>query len=115
MLNFKRIIKKYSKTPPELRRASDGFFDYKNGGTWKDGPVDWIEFEGAVLPLDEKVIFDNASYTTDDRKLYTYAEVQDKDVIRYRDREYTAMTFSDYGEFDEDLKIFILKAGGKDD
>lgn len=115
MYNFKRLIKKYSKIPPELKVASEGHYDYENGGHWVEGSIEWIAFEGAVVPLGEEVVFDNARYTTEDRKLYTHQPVSEGDNIRYRERMYTAMEINDYGEFEKGLQIVMLKAGGKVD
>lgn len=115
MFNFKRLVKRYSKTSPMLKVESEGYYDYENGGVWVDGFVEWIEFEGAIVPLGESVMFDNARYTTDDRKLYTYQDIKEGSQIRYLERAYTAMEIKDYGEYDDDLKIIILKAGGTND
>lgn len=115
MYNFKRLIKKYSKIPPELKVVEEGYYDYENGGHWVEGGISWLAFEGAVVPLGEEVVFDNARYTTEDRKLYSYQPILEGDIIRYRAREYTAMEINDYGEFDDGLQITMLKAGGQID
>lgn len=113
MYNFKRLIKKYSKIKPSLKTISDGYRDYENGGVWVDGIVTFEEFEGAVLPLGEKLIFDNSGYTIDDMKLYTYANIKDNKIVKFKDREYTTMEYKGYEDYDIGLKVFILKSGGK--
>lgn len=115
MYNFKRLISKYTKSLPKLKTVEEGYRDYENGGVWIEGNVTFKEFQGAVLPLGEDLVIDNAAYTTDDKKLYTYEDVANNQTVIYKDREYTTMNFRDYEDFDNDLKIFILKAGGKDD
>lgn len=115
MYNFKRLIKKYSKELPLLKQTTGGYYDYENGGVWVDGDTQWTEFKGAVLPLGEELIFDNSGYTTDDKKLYTYEPVGPNQIVKHKDRTYTTMRHSGYEDFDKDLKIFILKAGGKGD
>lgn len=112
MFNFKRLIKKYTKTKPSLKITTDGYYDYENGGTWVDGTAIFAEFEGAVLPLGEKLIFDNSGYTTDDRKLYTYADIKENEIVRFKGREYTTMEYKGYEDYDVDLKVFVLKSGG---
>lgn len=115
MFNFERLIKKYSHIKPMLKVKTGGYRDYDNGGVWVEGNVGWKELEGAVLPLGKKLIFDNSAYTTEDRKLYTYEDVQENETIKFKGREYTTMDCDDYEEYDPGLNIFILKAGGKDD
>lgn len=115
MFNFKRLIKKYGKTLPQLKVVGEGYTDYENGGIWVEGEIIYEEFEGAVLPLGEDMIIDNGAYTTDDKKLYTYENITTNQIIKHRDRKYTTMEYAGYEDFDEGLKIFILKAGGKDD
>lgn len=116
MFNFKRLISKYTKTKPAVKTImTEGKYDYDNGGAWIDGDIAYIEFAGAVLPISEKTHYDNASYTSDDMKLYTYAGIENNKIIKYKGRQYTTMEFKDYTEHDPDLKIFILKAGGVND
>lgn len=115
MYNFKRLIKKYSKTKPSLKKTTEGYRDYDKGGIWVDGLVTFEEFEGAVLPLGEKLIIDNSGYTTDDKKLYTYHNVEENQTIVFKGNEYTTMEYKGYEDYDIGLKVFILKRGGKDD
>lgn len=115
MYNFKKLIKKYSKIPPELKVVGEGFYDYDNGGKWVEGNIKWVELDGAVVPLGVEVKYANARYSIEDRKLYSYEPIVEGDVIRYRSRTYTAMEINDYGEFEENLQIVMLKAGAKDD
>lgn len=112
MFNFKRLLKKYGKTKPSLKTTTEGYYDYDNGGVWVDGDITFEEFEGVVLPLGERLIFDNSGYTTDDRKLYTYADVEENNIVKFKGKEYTTMEYKGYEDYDVDLKIFILKSGG---
>ena len=109
--NFKRLIKKYSKIKPSLKTTTEGHYDYNNGGAWVDGVVTFVEFEGAVLPLGERLIFDNSGYTVDDMKLYTYADVEENNIVKFKGKDYTTMECKDYEEHDIGLKVFILKRG----
>lgn len=113
MYDFKRLIKKYGKVKPLKKIVTDGGFDYDNGGIWVEGSVDWVEFEGAVTPIDENLVKDSLDYTIDDKKLHTYAEVYTGQTIKHKDIEYTLMAFKNYEDFDTDLKIFIMKRGGQ--
>lgn len=115
MYDFKRLIKKYSITKPSLKVTSGGFHDYKKGGVWVEGEVAYAEFEGAVLPLGEKLIYDNSGYTTEDRKLYTYADITDNQTVKFKGHEYTTMEHKGYEDYDANLKVFILKRGAADD
>lgn len=115
MYSFKRLIKRYTKIKPLLKTTAAGYRDYENGGVWVDGEVEWVEIDAAVLPLGKELIFDNSGYTTDDKKLYTYEEVNSNEVIKHKDRLYTTMEHTGYEEYDEGLKVLILKAGGKND
>lgn len=114
MFNFKRLIDKYSKTKPSLKTMSEGYTDYDNGGQWVDGEVTYKPFKGAVLPLGEDLIYDNSGYTTEDRKLYTYADVANNQIVSFKDIDYTVMKYIGYEEYDPDLKTFILKRGAKE-
>lgn len=113
MFNFKRLLKKYTRTLPQLKIIGESYRDYSKGGILVTGEISFEEFEGVILPLGENVIFDNSAYTTDDKKLYTYADIKENQIIKYKEREYTTMEYKGYEDYDEDLKIFILKSGGK--
>lgn len=111
MFNFKRLIKKYGKTKPFLKVVSDGYRDYDNGGKWVDGLITLEEFEGAVMPMTESLIFDNSGYTIEDKRLYTYHDIKENQKIIFKEKEYTTMSYKGYEDYDVDLKIFILKRG----
>ena len=116
MFDFKRLISKYAKTWPILKSLGDGYHDYSNGGVWVDGDEVLTEFEGAVLPLGDKLIYDNNAYTTEDRKLYTYASnIFNNQLILFKGVEYTTMELKDYADYDKGLKVFILKRGANND
>lgn len=112
MYNFEKLIARYTKTKPSLKTTTEGYYDYSKGGVWVEGETIFKEFEGAVLPLGENLIFDNSGYTTDDRKLYTYEDIKENETIKFKDREYTTMEYKGYEDYDIGLKVFILKSGG---
>ena len=113
MFNFKTLVNKYTKIKPKRQTfTTEGYYDYANGGIWVDGTSEFVEFDGAVLPLGEELRYDNSGLTADDRKLYTYEEVDNNEIIKYDGKEYTTMSLKDYKEYDSTLRVLILKAGG---
>jgi hypothetical protein len=111
MYNFKRLVKKYGKIKPLYKTVTDGHYDYTQGGIWVEGSVDWIEFDGAVVPLGEDVVKDNHDYTIEDKQLYAYASLDINSKVKHKDIIYTVMTRADYTDFDEGLNAYILKRG----
>lgn len=114
MYNFKRLIKKYSKTPPKrLTVTGDGYYDYENGGEWVPATGTWSEFEGAIVPMnsDDLEYRENNPYTSQDRKLYTYVDIPLNEKIQHRGNEYTVQERIDYSEYDTDLRIYYLRKG----
>lgn len=116
MFNFRELISKYSNENPYLKTTeTEGYYDYENGGIWTEGEVVYEEFQGAVLPLGKETYYDNTGYTADDKKLYTYSMIENNQIVKHKGKTYTIMEIKDYSDFDIDLKIAILKAGGVHD
>lgn len=114
MYNFDKLIKKYSKVPPQhLTGTTEGHYDYSNGGEWVEGTGTWSEFDGAVVPLDKDDLTykENNPYTSEDRKLYTYTTLKLGEKIRHKDLEYTIQEMSDYSDFNVGLGIYYMKKG----
>jgi hypothetical protein len=113
--NFKRLIKRYGKVKPILRQVNAGYRDYENGGVWVEGDIEYNEFEGAVVPIGEVLLIDNSGYTIEDKRLYTYEDMLSNQEVIHKGVKYTTMEYKGYEDFDDGLKIFVLKRGGKDD
>lgn len=111
MFDLRRLIKKYSRYPAYIIRDMEGYYDYSNGGVWVDGIPYEIILEGAVVPLsNEDLKYDeNGTYSSEDRKLYTYTEVAKGEKIRHKDLIYTVQEKKDYTDFDLDLNIYFMK------
>ena len=117
MYNFKRLIKKYAKSPVYELVETDGYRDYENGGIWVGGTMEEILIEdGAVIPLsnDDLKLDEGGTYTIQDKKLYCYKEMKAGTKVKYKEKEYTVMESKDYADFDIGLFIYILKRGGND-
>lgn len=113
--NFKRLVDKYSKHPVYQVSQTDGYYDYANGGIWVDGSITEIEFAGAVLQLTAKDLQyeENGAYSSEDRKLYCYNELQNNDKIKYKGLTYTILKKVDHSDYDSSLyKYFISRKEG---
>lgn len=117
MYNFKRLINKYSKLPVYRLIETDGYYDIDNGNIWVDGDIAELVFDGAIVPLsNEELNFgEGGTYTTEDRKLYCYEDLEKGSKILHKEKDYTVMNEKDYEDFDKELRIYILKRGGRAD
>ena len=111
MFNFERLIKKYSKFPVTFKKHGQGYYDYKNGGVWVKGPEEIIEIEGAIVPLSNAELnYDGGgSYSSEDRKLYTYTNISLNTKVTHKEREYTVNESKDYTDFDDGLNVYFMK------
>lgn len=118
LFSFKRLIKKYSKSPPYQLKETEGYNDMDQGGIWVPGITEEIEIEdAAVIPLsNEDLNFgEGGTYSTEDRKLYCYVDMEKGTKIKHKDIEYTILGRKDYEDFDDGLFIYILGRGGRSD
>lgn len=85
-----------------------GFYDYANGGMWQEGNTNLVEKQGATVPLtNQDLQYDeNGTYTTEDRKIYTYEDMVKGDIIEYDDMRYTIQEKKDYSEYDDGLYLY---------
>lgn len=114
MFDFKRLIDKYSKSlPQKLSATGEGHYDYENGGIWVESTGVWTEFEGAVVPLDRDDLkyLDNNVYTSHDRKVYCYEDMNLNDKIKHKDMVYTIQEMSDYSDYADGLRIYYMRKG----
>lgn len=121
MFNFKRLIKKYSKSPVFIVEEKEGYRDPDQGGIWIPGTTKEIEIKGvaAVVPLsNEDLKFDEGgTYSIEDRKLYCYKEIAKGTKIKHKNRVYTVLERKPYDDFDEGdleddgLYIYFIKRG----
>lgn len=109
--NFKRLIKKYSKFPVTIHRYTDGFFNQEKGGVWEKGNETILTVEGAVVPLSaEEIDYDEGgTYTSEDKKVYTYQVLQHGEKAVHKDVEYTVHQGKDYTDFDDGLRIYYMR------
>ena len=112
MYNFKRLVKKYGDVKPMRTIETDGHYDYENGGVWVDGTPEDVEFEGAVTPLPENLLKDGHAYTTEDKNLFCYVDLAPNAEVKHKGTSYTVMEKTDHSDFDEGLRVYILKRGG---
>lgn len=113
MFNFKRLVGKYGKNPFYLVTETDGGYDYTQGGIWVEGTITETVQEGAVVPLtaDDLKYDENGTYTTQDKKVYSYANYTQGQKIKYLNKYYTIQQKSGYSEFDTNLNIYWARGG----
>lgn len=113
MYDFKALVKKYSKVAPYIQTETAGHYDYDNGGELVPGTTAWVSFEGALVPMNNRDLTydENGTYTTDDRKLYTYNDYKIGQKIKHKDIVYTIVKRKDYADFDSGLIIYIAVRG----
>ena len=111
MFNFKRLVKKYSKTPFFILQESDGHYDFSQGGIWVEGTITETEQEGAVVPLSNQDLQydENGTYTRKDKKIYTYNNYDEGQKIKHIDNYYTIQEKRNYTEFDDGLNIYLVR------
>lgn len=115
--NFKRLIKRYSKVPVYELKETPGFNDPNQGGIFVPGKIKKIQIENAaIVPLtNEELQYDEGgTYSTEDRKLYCYTELEKGTKIKHKEKDYTVMESRDYEDFDIGLFIYMIKRGGRD-
>lgn len=111
MYNFKRLIKKYTNTPP-LKIVDSGYYDYTQGGVWVEDTTE-TEFEGAIFPLgrDDAIFGEAGVYGSNSRKLYTFESFELNDSIKFEGIEYTVKEEADYSRFEDNgLRVYALVA-----
>ena len=111
MFNFKRLIKKYGKAPVTIKRYGQGHYDYENGGVWVKGEEEIIDIEGAVVPLSNSDLNygEGGTYSSEDRKIYTYTEIGLGSKVTHKEKEYTVQEGKDYTDFDNGLNLYFMK------
>ena len=111
MFNFKRLIKKYSKAPITIKKYEEGYHDYENGGVWVKGEPIIIGIEGAVVPLSNSDFNydEGGTYSSEDRKIYTYTEIALGSKVTHKETEYTIQEGKDYTDFDNGLNLYFMK------
>jgi hypothetical protein len=109
IFNFKSLVKKYSKYPLFFIKTT-GFYDYENGGEYKETVESKEEFEGAVTPLStQELKYDeNGKYKSEDKKLYCYKSFDTGDKIEHKGLIYTIDKKKDYSDFDDSLNIYYM-------
>ena len=114
MYNFKRLISKYSKTPFFIVEETGGHYDYSQGGIWVEGTLTETEQEGAVVPLTNNDLQydENGTYTTQDKKIYTYNDYEKGQKIKHKNVFYTIQEKRDYIDFDDGLNIYWARRSG---
>ncbi|MGP1567976.1 MAG: hypothetical protein ACTTHM_04610 [Peptoanaerobacter stomatis] len=110
LFDFKKLVQKFSKTPPIMLIEQGGYYDYENGGEYVQGTITKKEFEGAIVPLSyqELKYEENGRYKSEDRKLYCYKHFEIGDKIEHKKHIFTIDKKKDYSDFDENLHIYYL-------
>lgn len=113
--NFKRLIKKYQGKPVIVIEDKEGY--YNDIGDWIEGEKEYVEIEGACVPLDKETLIhgEGGTYNEEDRKFYSYVNLSKGTDVLYNDKIYTIVSRKDYEDYDEGLFIYVLKKGGVDD
>lgn len=115
MFNFKALIKQYSKNTTHILRETDGYYDYENGGVYVPGNEEQLLIGAAVMPIsrDDLRLEENGTYSTEDRKMYTYNDIKLNEKIMYKEKEYIVQNKTDYSDYDSGLYIYIIKRVGE--
>ena len=123
LYNFKKLISKYSKGIVVALIETDGYYDMENSGKWQEGAKKELRLiPAAIVPInkDDLKFDDGGHYSYDNRKLYCYQalekgtiinNIQSKGIVK----SYKILAEKDYSDYDDDLHIYILERGDRDD
>jgi len=98
----KELLKLYATHPVIWLKAGREYRDYSQGGKLiKEPPEEIVLEESVVTPLSfNDLKYDlGGTYTSNDRKLYTYTKIPKGDYIRYKGITYRIHEDKDYSDF----------------
>lgn len=107
LYRFTRLIKKYSVNFEILQN----YGKYINGH-WQNKKTEKKEGTGAIVPIDEKKIYQSGgSYGTKDKRLYTFEPINnplENTKIVYKNDVYSVEQETDYSDY-SDVFVYLLK------
>lgn len=112
--NFKGLVAKFAITPVYYAKEEPGYYDYDNMGVWVPGQMTWEQVEkAAAIPISDRDLkYDTGgTYTTEDYKLYAYVDLKDGLKMKFKGRLYTLKKTRDYSDYDDGLRIYMMKRG----
>lgn len=123
LYNFKRLISKYSKGIVIALIESNGYYDMEDSGKWHEGAKKELRLvPAAIVPLskDDLKFDEGGHYSNDNRKLYCYQALEKGTVIKNIQskgivKNYKILAEKDYSDYDDNLYIYILERGERDD
>lgn len=123
LYNFKNLIKKYSKGIVVAIIKTEGYYDMENSGKWQEGAtVELRLLPAAIVPMnkDDLKFDEGGHYSYDNRKLYCYQPLEKGTIIKNLqskgiEKTYKVLAEKDYSDYDDNLHIYILERGDRDD
>lgn len=123
LYNFKKLISKYSKGIVTALIETDGYYDMSDSGRWKDGVKKELRLiPAAIVPMtrDDLKFDEGGHYSKDNRKLYCYQSLEKGTIIKNLqskgiEKTYKILAEKDYSDYDDNLHIYILERGERDD
>lgn len=123
LYNFKKLISKYSKGIVTALIETDGYYDMSDSGRWKDGVKKELRLiPAAIVPMtrDDLKFDEGGHYSNDNRKLYCYQPLEKGTIIKNLqskgiEKTYKILAEKDYSDYDDNLHIYILERGERND
>lgn len=121
MFNFKNLIEKYADMngPITVIKETEGYYDPNQGGKYVPGEIIETEVKAAIMPLslnemhDQLQYNEGGAYTREDRKIYTFTELEIGQKIRHKDIEYLISEGIDYSDYEHNgLRVYYARRVG---
>lgn len=109
LYRFERLVRKYSNKMTIEIASEKGTYDMETGEYIK-GETSIIEFEGAILPLKARAIYESGGrLTSADRLLYSLTPFKEKQQVIYKNKVYSVESEEEYIDY-ADFYHYTLKA-----
>lgn len=115
-MDFTNLINKNSEIIT-VQVLGEGYRDYNDGGTWKEGTPQEIERQAAVFQMGVKGLStqiqygEGGKYDISDIKVYIQERLAIDSKLKWRDRDYTVSEELDCSSHSKDLYIYVCKKG----
>ena len=106
--NFRRLVKKYSKTFTLVTHEAGMYV----GGRYVEGDETVKAMTGAIIPLSQRKIYQSGgTLSTTDRQLYTLERISESlkgSQVIYKGRTYSIEEDTDYTDYSE-VSVYVLR------
>jgi hypothetical protein len=115
-MDFTSLINKNSEIIA-VQVPGEGYRDWDDGGTWKEGTPQEIERQAAVFQMGVKGLStkiqygEGGKYDISDIKVYIQEKLPIGTKLKWRGSNYTVSEELDYSGHSKDLYIYICKKG----